>query len=255
MRKTVVAGNWKLNNTIAESIELVTLLKRELSDVEGVEIVVCPAFTALVEVGEVLLESNIKLGAQDLFWEARGAFTGEVSGALLRDAGCAYVIIGHSERRQYFHESDEDVHKKTKAALEAGLTPIVCCGETLDERMSEKTQAVLTRQLEGAFKGFSSAEVLRCVIAYEPVWAIGTGKVATPREAEEGHLFIRGLLGKAHNSTVGSETVILYGGSVRPENAHELLRKPDVDGFLVGGASLDAEAFVQIVRASVEVKV
>lgn len=249
-RKPIIAGNWKLNKTIKEAIELVTLLKRRIGDLQNVEVVVCPPFTALSEVSEILLESDIRLGAQDLYWEEKGAFTGEVSASLLKDAGAQYVIVGHSERRQLFHETDQAVNKKAKAAIKAGLTPIVCVGETLAEREAEKTFKVIETQLKGGFANFSSEDMKRVVIAYEPVWAIGTGKVATPGQAQEVHAFIRKELSKAFGNELAQNLNILYGGSVKPDNISNLIGEGDIDGALVGGASLDADQFSEIVRGA-----
>ncbi len=248
MRKPIIAGNWKLNKTIREAIELVTLLKRKVSDVSEVEIVVCPVYTALSEVAEVLIESNIRLGAQDLYWEEKGAFTGEVSGSLIKDAGAEFVIIGHSERRQFFHETNDSVNRKTKAALKNGLIPIVCVGETLAEREANRTFDVIRDHVKGAFIGFSSEEIKHVVIAYEPVWAIGTGKVATPQQAQEAHAFIRGEISKGFGPVVAEGLRILYGGSVKPDNVSSLMSQEDIDGALVGGASLETEGFAEIVR-------
>lgn len=248
LRRPVIAGNWKLHKTVQESVDLVTLLKRKLSDVQGVEIVVCPVYTALASVSEILLESNLRLGAQDLYWEDKGAFTGEVSAPLLKDAGARYVIIGHSERRQFFNETHETVRKKTRAALKAGLTPIVCVGEMLAEREAGQTFRVLEEQLAGGLEGFKPEDLKQMILAYEPVWAIGTGKVATPAQAQEAHAFIRGQLTKAFGAEAAKAVCIQYGGSVKPDNTENLMREEDIDGALVGGASLEAESFAQIVR-------
>ena len=247
-RKPIIAGNWKLNKTIKEAIELVTLLKRLIQDTQSVDVVVCPVYTALSDVSEVLIESEIKLGAQDLYWEEKGAFTGEVSGSLLKDAGASYVIIGHSERRQFFHETHETVNKKTKAALKAGLIPIVCVGELLKEREAGQTFEVIQRQLEGAFVNFSKEEIQALVLAYEPVWAIGTGKVATPQQAQEVHAFIRKEIAKMFGAETATSLRIQYGGSVKADNIADLMREADIDGALVGGASLDAQSFIDIVK-------
>ena len=249
-RKPIIAGNWKLNKTLKEAIELVTLLKRRIGDLQNVEIVVCPPYTALSEVSEILMECDIRLGAQDIYWEEKGAFTGEVSASLVKDAGAQYVIIGHSERRQFFHETDETVNKKTKAALKSHLTPIVCVGETLSERESKKTFKVIETQLKGGFVNLSPEEMKQLVIAYEPVWAIGTGKVATPEQAQEIHAFIRKELSEAFGSEVAQNMRILYGGSVKPDNISSLMGEADIDGALVGGASLDANQFSEIVRGA-----
>lgn len=247
-RKPIIAGNWKMNKTIQEAIELVTLLKRAITDTQHVDVVICPPFTALSEISEILIHSDIQLGAQDLYWEDKGAFTGEVSGPMLKDAGAKFVIVGHSERRQFFHETHDSVNKKTKAALRSGLTPIVCVGELLNEREAGKTFAVLAEQLKGAFAGFSKEEMQALILAYEPVWAIGTGKVATPAQAQEAHAFIRAEIQKAFGEQVSKALRIQYGGSVKAENIAELIKEADIDGALVGGASLDAAGFAQIVK-------
>lgn len=247
-RKPVIAGNWKLNKTIKEAIELVTLLKRRLDDIQNVEVVVCPPYTALSDVSEILMESNIRLGAQDVYWEEKGAFTGEVSSGLIKDAGATFVVIGHSERRQFFYETNDTVNKKTKAALKSGLTPIVCVGEMLAEREANKTFQVIESQLKGSFANFSQGEIDKLVVAYEPVWAIGTGKVATPQQAQEVHAFIRKELSKAFGEETAKALRILYGGSVKADNISDLMSQADIDGALVGGASLEAEGFSQIVK-------
>jgi len=251
----MIAGNWKLNKTINEAIEFATLLKRGNFNDASPEIVICPVFTALSEVAEVIFQSQIQLGAQDLHWEEKGAFTGEVSASLLKDAGCSQVIIGHSERRQFFGETDTMVNQKIKAAVASDLNAIVCCGELLEEREAGKMNEVLDRQIRGAFEGLSESQANACVIAYEPVWAIGTGKVATPDQAEEAHAFIRQLVAELISEAFANQVRILYGGSVKPENAGEILKKENVDGALVGGASLDVESFAQIIRAASEVSV
>lgn len=248
MRKPLVAGNWKLNKSIKEAVQLVTLLKRQVHETAQVDVVVCPVFTALSDVAEVLMDSPIKLGAQDLFWEEKGAFTGEVSASLIKDAGASYVIIGHSERRQFFHETDETVNKKTKAALKAGLTPIVCVGELLAERESGKTFQVIEKQLKGSLAGLSKDEIARVIIAYEPVWAIGTGKVASPEQAQEVHTFVRREVSGVFGQDIAQNIRILYGGSVKADNISQLMNQPDIDGSLVGGASLEADAFAAIVK-------
>lgn len=247
-RKPLIAGNWKLNKTIKEAIELVTLLKRKLGDIQLVDVVVCPVYTALSEVADALDGSGIGLGAQDLYWEEKGAFTGEVSASLIKDAGANFVVIGHSERRQFFHETDETVNRKTRAAMKAGLTPIVCVGETLKEREANRTIQVLGTQFKGSFLNFTAEEMGKLVIAYEPVWAIGTGKVATPQQAEEAHAFLRKEIVRAFGEEVAKDLRILYGGSVKPDNIATLMSEPDIDGALVGGASLEADSFADIVR-------
>jgi len=247
-RKPMIAGNWKLNKTIREAIELVTLLKRQLCDIQSTEVVVCPPYTALSDVAEIVAESDIQLGAQDLYWEEKGAFTGEISGAMIKEAGANFVIVGHSERRQFFNETNETVNKKTKAALKSNLTPIVCVGETLKERESGQTFQVIEAQFKGAFGNFNREEMKRAILAYEPVWAIGTGKVATPQQAEEVHAFIRKEIRTAFGEEVALGLRILYGGSVKPENTAALMKEPDIDGALVGGASLEAGQFSDIVK-------
>ncbi len=248
MRTPLVVGNWKMHLTLAEAHALV----RQLLGVgdESVEVVVCPPFTALASITPLVKGTAIGLGAQNLFWEAQGAYTGEISPAMLTDAGCRYVIIGHSERRTLFGETDETVQKKLAAALAQGLTPIVCIGETLAEREGNRTFEVLTRQLEGGLKGFGEAEVKPLVMAYEPVWAIGTGRNATPSLAQEAHRFIRRQLAKRFGAATAEALRVLYGGSVNAGNAAGLMRQADVDGALVGGASLNAEAFAAIVKAA-----
>ena len=252
MRKSIIAGNWKMNNTIKEAVELVNGLKRELSNVETVDIVVCPAFTALSDVNEITMDSNIALGAQNIFWEANGAFTGEIAPNMLVDAGCKYVIIGHSERRQYFAETNEIVSKRIKAALSVGLKPIVCVGEVLAEREAGKTFDVIKDHVTGSLAGLSNDDMRSIVLAYEPVWAIGTGKTATKEQAQEVHMYIRGLLKELFNDEVAAETRIQYGGSVKPENIKELMSQEDLDGALVGGASLKIDSFSAIVKGASE---
>ncbi|HPL82665.1 MAG TPA: triose-phosphate isomerase [Candidatus Omnitrophota bacterium] len=255
MRKTIIAGNWKMYKTIKEAIELSNGLKREFFklDSQAVDVVLCPPFTALSEVSEVVIESDISLGAQDIYWLDEGAFTGEVSGKMLKEAGCSYVIIGHSERRQFFSETNENVNKKLKAALANNLTPIVCVGEMLEERETGKTFDILKEQLEAGLNGLGAEDASKIVIAYEPVWAIGTGKTATPLQAQEVHKYIRGLLLKIFNQDVASVIRIQYGGSVKPDNIVELMKQPDVDGALVGGASLKVDLFSDIVKKAAEV--
>ena len=256
MRKTIIAGNWKMNKTIAEAIELANGLKRGLFNLEGqeIDIVLMPPFTALTEVAEVIADSNIQLGAQDCYWQDEGAFTGEVSPLMLKDIGCKFVIIGHSERRQYFGETNESVNKKIKAVLKQELTPIVCVGESLSEREGGKTFQVLDDHIQNGLQDISEEEIASIVIAYEPVWAIGTGKTATAGQAQEAQKYIRNLLAKMYNKDIAENIRIQYGGSVKPENITELMNQPDVDGALVGGGSLTIESFGLIVRAASEVK-
>ncbi len=249
-RKPIIAGNWKMYKTAAEAVALVNELKRAVADVKesSVEIVVCPPFTALAAVGPVLANSNVKLGAQNVHWEKEGAFTGEIAPAMLKEHGVRYAIVGHSERRQFFGETDAGVNKRAKAALANGLRPIVCVGEMLAEREAGQTSAVVASQVRGCLAGFTQDEMLATVIAYEPVWAIGTGKTATPEQAQEVHALIRKLLGEWFGGDVASQVRIQYGGSVKPGNASALLGQPDIDGALVGGASLKAADFAGIIR-------
>src|SRR3989338_5234769 len=256
MRKTIIAGNWKMYKTLSEAVELANGVRRELFELnnEDIDIVICPPFTALSEVAEVIFDSNIQLGAQDCYWLDEGAFTGEVSPLMLKDMGCKFVIIGHSERRQYFGETNETVNKKIKAVLRQGLTPIVCVGETLSEREKGNTFKVLDDHIQNGLQDISEEEIASIVIAYEPVWAIGTGKTATAGQAQEAQKYIRNLLTKMYNKDISDNIRIQYGGSVKPENITELMHQPDVDGALVGGASLTIESFGLIVRAASEVK-
>ncbi len=248
MRRPIIAANWKMHKTIAEAVDFVTRLKRDVFQLEDIDIVVCPSFTALGAVSELIGDSNVALGGQDLFWEEKGAFTGQVAPAQLKDAGCAYVIIGHSERRQFFGETNQTVAKKIKAALKVGLLPIVCIGESLQEREGGKTDAVITQQFQEGFEHTSREEFQNIVIAYEPVWAIGTGRNATPEQAQQVHYVIRGLAERKFGKEAAAALRIQYGGSVKPNNAAELMAQPDVDGALVGGASLEVDSFVQILK-------
>jgi len=250
MRKPVIAGNWKMNKTIKEAIELVNSLKRGLVDIQEAEIIICPVYTALSDISDLLIDSNISLGAQNVYWQSHGAFTGEVSSSMLKDAGCKYVIIGHSERRKYFNESDQTVNKRIKAAQGSGLIPIFCVGETLEERETGKTIDVVKRQLVGGLEGLEKEALFNLIIAYEPVWAIGTGKTATSQQAQEVHGFIRSWLVENCSEGLAAGLRILYGGSVKPGNIKELMQQDDIDGALVGGASLDSSSFVEIVKDS-----
>lgn len=248
-RKPIIAGNWKMNNTITEAVQLVTALKRELFDENQVEVVVCPTFTSLSAIAELIEGSQIVLGAQNIFWEAKGAYTGEIAPNMLLDVGCTYVIIGHSERRKYFGETDESVNKKIKAALANGLHPIICVGETKEQREQGVTKDVIKTQISGALVDIKSEDILKSVIAYEPVWAIGTGLNATPEQAEEVHDYIRNtLLKEKYDETVANKIRIQYGGSVKPDNVKSLMAQPDIDGALVGGASLKVDSFTKLVR-------
>lgn len=250
MRKYIIAGNWKMNKTSLEAIQLADELKRLLVDASGVDIVICPPFTALQGVSEAFNEHDIAVGAQNVDWRDSGAFTGEVSAPMLKDLSVRYVIVGHSERRQYFGETNDTVNKRIRALLTHGLTPIVCIGENLAEREGNKTFDVITTQCVGSLAGLSTDEMKKLVLAYEPVWAIGTGKTATPEQAQEVHAFIRQWLKNTFNADVANSVRIQYGGSVTPESAQGLLSNPDIDGALVGGASLKAASFAAIVKAA-----
>lgn len=246
MRTPVIAGNWKLFKTIGEATAFINELKPLVAETRGVEIVVSPVFTALSRVSESASGSNINVAAQDCYWEEEGAFTGEVAPRLLKDAGCSHVIIGHSERRQYFGEVDATVNKKTKAVIAAGLTAIVCVGETLTERESDKTFSVIETQVQCGLEGLAKELVAKVIIAYEPVWAIGTGRTASNEQAQEVHAFIRNLVARLFDDSTASAVRILYGGSVKPDNVKGLMAQADIDGALVGGASLKADSFAAI---------
>jgi triosephosphate isomerase len=251
MRTPVIAGNWKLFKTIGESVALVNELKQLVANIHDVEIVVAPVFTALSRVSDAVEGSNVRLAAQDCYWEEEGAFTGEVAPKLLKDAGCSHVIIGHSERRQFFGETDLTVNKKARAAIAAGLTAIVCVGEMLTDRESGQTFSVLETQIQGSLAGLAADDFTHVIIAYEPVWAVGTGKTASDAQAQEVHLFIRQLIARLFNQEVADAVRILYGGSVKPENVKGLMSQPDIDGALVGGASLKADSFAAIAAFNV----
>lgn len=244
MRRPIIAGNWKMYKKLSEALDFIKALKPQVADVHDRTIVVCPPYPVLKSVSDEICDSNIALGAQDLYWEDEGAFTGEVSASMLKAVGCQYVIIGHSERRQYFGEIDETVNKKLFAALKHNLIAIVCVGETLTQREKGETLKIVERQVKEGTKGLGTGDWDKIVIAYEPVWAIGTGKTATPEQAQEVHALIRKLLPKE----VAANVRILYGGSVKPENIKELMAQPDIDGGLVGGASLKVDSFVKLVK-------
>src|SRR5438046_9409348 len=253
MRKKIVAANWKMNMTQAESARFVESLLLDLGDITDIEVVIVPPFTALAKVMEALGASqSIKVGAENMHWEPNGAVTGEISAALLRDLLVRYVVLGHSERRQYFDETDEIVNRKVRAAHEATLRPIVCIGETLEQRDKGNVEKILSIQLHGSLKDVGEKELQETVIAYEPVWAIGTGRNATPQQAQEAHAFIRHTLREMSDETTADRIRIQYGGSVKPENARDLMTQTDIDGALVGGASLDPRSFAQIVKAARE---
>jgi triosephosphate isomerase len=250
MRKPVIAGNWKMYKDLKGAIELAIGIKREVYDVENVEIVICPPCVNLDEVCDVTLNSNIGMGAQNMHWEKEGAYTGEISAEMLKSVGCKYVIIGHSERRKYFCETDEIVNLKVKAAIDNGLIPIMCVGETLEEREANKTLQVVSAQVKGGLKGFDEKFIHNLMIAYEPVWAIGTGKTATPQQAQEVHAMIRKLIAEMFGKNLSDGMRILYGGSVKPDNIESLMKENDIDGGLIGGASLKADGFGDMVKTT-----
>src|SRR5712691_5531305 len=253
MRKKIVAANWKMNMTQAEAVAFIKSLLLDLGDIADVDVVIIPPFTGIAKVTESLGKAqNIKVGAQNMHWERNGAFTGEISAALLRDLFVRYIVLGHSERRTLFGETDDIVNRKVRAAHEATLRPIVCVGETLAQRDKGNVEKILSVQLRGSLAGLSEKELQETVIAYEPVWAIGTGRNATPEQAQEAHAFIRHTLGKMSDETTAERIRIQYGGSVKPENARELMSQADIDGALVGGASLDPRSFAQIVLSARE---
>ena len=249
MRKQYIAGNWKMNMTIAESAKLAKDLAGALPSCRDVDVAVTPQFLSIPAVAEVLKDSPIGCGAQDVFWEKSGAFTGEISAAMLLDAGCSFALVGHSERRHVIGENDEIVLSKLNALLDAGLDAILCIGEKLEERESGEMESVLERQLRACLTGMSRERIAKVTVAYEPVWAIGTGKTATTEQAQEAHSFVRGVLANLFGTEMSDEIRIQYGGRVKPANAADLASQPDVDGLLVGGASLSAESFLGIVGA------
>ena len=248
MRKPLIAANWKMNKTVSESASLIKKLKKSLKNVKNREIVVCPPFASLSAVSKLLKNSEIGLGAQNMHFADEGAFTGEISPLMLKELNCEYVILGHSERRQHFKEDDDLINKKVIAALKNNLKPILCIGETLKQRKNNQTFNIIKNQLINSLKNISENNILKVVIAYEPVWAIGTGVNATPKQAEEVHVFIRSLLSEKYDKKTAEETRVLYGGSVKPENIKDLMKEENIDGALVGGASLSAESFAKIVK-------
>jgi len=252
MRKILAAGNWKMNKTIPESIELVRQLVDSINNGIDRDILICPPFTSLYAVSKIIKETKIQLGSQNIFWEQSGAYTAEISPSMLKSAGCEYTIIGHSERRQYFNETEETVNKRIKAALANELKPIICVGETLEQRESNITEKIVETQIKGAFQDISESDCKVITIAYEPVWAIGTGKTATPDDANNVHQFIRNLIKELYNDEIAENMRILYGGSVKPGNAADLFAMEHIDGGLVGGASLKADDFLAIYQAGVE---
>ncbi|MEA2011632.1 MAG: triose-phosphate isomerase [Verrucomicrobiota bacterium] len=250
-RKVIIAGNWKMNKTASEAVELVNELKGLVSDVTDADVVVCPTFTSLSATIEAAAGSNVKVGAQNIHWAESGAFTGEISGQMLKEVGVDYVIIGHSERRQYFGETNETVNKRLKAALAADLMPILCIGEVLEERETGKTENVLAEQLQDGLKDISKEEMVKIVLAYEPVWAIGTGKTATPQVAQETQAYIRKILGMMFGSETADKVRIQYGGSMKGSNSAELVSQKDIDGGLIGGASLKAQDFFELIKNAI----
>ncbi|HOW58856.1 MAG TPA: triose-phosphate isomerase [Candidatus Omnitrophota bacterium] len=246
-RKPFIAGNWKMYKNASEAVTLVQTIKAAAHTVSDVTIVICPPFTALGVVSKILTDTAIQLGAQNMYSAPEGAFTGEISPTMLKDVGCRYVILGHSERRQYFKEDDILIHEKVKTALKYSLVPIVCLGETLAEREAKKHFDIVKTQFDECLARLEKDDMAKVVIAYEPVWAIGTGKTATPDQAEQMHSYIRRLLNERYSQEVGNRIPILYGGSVKPDNTKSLMEKPNIDGALVGGASLKAESFAQII--------
>ncbi len=249
MIKPLIAANWKMNKGIKESVSFINEFKNYVKGIKNAEILICPPFTSLFEVKKAIKDTNISLGAQNMHFEERGAFTGEISALMLKDAGCEYVILGHSERRQYFNETNEVISKKIKSALKNMLKPVLCIGETLEQRNNNETMKIIESQLAECLENINEQEVKNIAIAYEPVWAIGTGKNATPGQAEEVHKFIKELLSKMYNKKISDAARIIYGGSMKPENAKELLSMPNINGGLVGNASLDAKSFAEICNA------
>jgi len=247
MRKIVIAGNWKMNKTVADSVKLAAEVVAAAKDVKNVVVAIAPTYLALAKVAEVVKGSNVKLAAQDVHWENQGAYTGKVSADMLKEIGVDFVIIGHSEQRTYFGETDETVNKKVRKVQSLGMTPIICIGETLAERKDGRLESVLTTQVNGAYEGLAADDALRTIIAYEPVWAIGTGVTASDDEAQQAHAFVRSLLAKRYGEDVAQSISIQYGGSMKPENAAGLLAQTDIDGGLIGGAALKADSFLGIV--------
>ncbi len=250
-RKLIIAGNWKMNRTVAEALDLVQSLKRELNGVKEVDIVICPPFTALHAVASEVLESNIRLGAQNMSENNVGAYTGEIAAVMLKEFSVRYVVLGHSERRQYQQESDALIARKAAAAHAGSIKPIVCVGELLADRESDRTEQVIGSQIRGSLAGLTKEQMIETIVAYEPVWAIGTGKTATSQQAQDVHAFIRTTLRSMFDDNVARKVRIQYGGSVKPNNARELMSQPDVDGALVGGASLEVRSFSDIIKNSI----
>jgi len=249
-RKKIIAGNWKMYKTNAEAMQLANQVRMKTTAIKNTGMIVCPPYTALAIIYEIIKDTSIALGAQDLYWEKEGAFTGAISAGMIKSTGATYVIIGHSERRQYFGDSDESVNKKIKAALDHGLKPIVCVGESLEQREADITKEVVSKQIKAAFDGLLDTDMTKIIIAYEPIWAIGTGKTASPEQAQEVHVVIRKLLDGMFGSEIAGRTIIQYGGSVKPDNAAALLSQDDIDGALVGGACLKADSFSEIIHSA-----
>lgn len=248
MRRPIIGGNWKMNKTCREVEDFAKGIIPEIGTYQGVDVIIFPPFTYLKVMNNLIEETHIRLGAQNIFWEEKGAYTGEISPAMLIDVGCRYVILGHSERRQYFGEDDGKINKKIKVALKFGLIPVVCVGEKLEERKRDLAEEVVKNQLTRCLLGLDSSWISRIVIAYEPVWAIGTGETATPQQAQQMHQFIREVLHGVYGGRIANSVRVQYGGSVKPDNMKELMVQPDIDGALVGGASLDIDSFVKIVK-------
>ena len=253
-RKIIIAGNWKMYKTNSEALQLSNQIRIKTTDIRNTGIIICPPFTALSGVADVLKDTSIGLGAQNMYWEKEGAYTGEISAGMIKSTGAGYVIIGHSERRQYFGESDETVNNKVKVALENGLKPIVCVGESLQQREDNVTKEVVTKQVKGALKSLTGSDMGKVILAYEPIWAIGTGKTATPDQAQEVHAVIRKVLAEIFDAETAEKVIIQYGGSVKPENAEALLGQKDIDGALVGGACLKADSFSEIIHTAEKLK-
>jgi triosephosphate isomerase len=253
VRKPIVGGNWKLHRGVPkDATEMLEAFLPKVKEIEDVNIVICPPFTALSAAHDVLKGSNVDLGGQNMYFEESGAFTGEIAPEYLKAVGCSHVILGHSERRNIFGETDEMINKKLKVALSQGLKPIACIGEHLEDREAGRTKEIIKGQMEGTFAGLDKSEIAQTVIAYEPIWAIGTGKTATPEQAEEVHVFIRKILSESHDEETAEAVRIQYGGSIKPHNALELFSKENIDGGLVGGASLEAGSLAEIVKAARE---
>ncbi len=247
-RKLYIAGNWKMNYTAAKGVEVINALKEEVAGIDNIDIAVAPVFTALNAAVDAAKGSNVKIGSQNIHWAESGAFTGEISAEMLKEVGVDFAIIGHSERREYFGETDETVNQRTKACIGSGLDAIVCVGETIDQRRADETEAVVTKQIQGGLAGLSADDMKKITIAYEPVWAIGTGETASPEQAQDVHAVIRKLLTDMFGEDCAQQVRIQYGGSVKPGNVNELMAKPDIDGALVGGASLKADVFGELIK-------